>query len=235
VRRPYGNHPEDKMKLVLLGVSGAGKGTQAKNIIKRFNLGHISTGAILRDHIRQKTPIGLKIQKGIEAGQLVDDDLIIDIVKDVVKWPEFGNGYILDGFPRTLAQAIEFDGFERIDLAVYVKVDDAVVIERLTGRLECDNCAQMYHVKSFPPKKIGICDNCGNQLVQREDDKAETVKERLRIFHELTDPVIDYYRNLGVLFTVSGEGDANVITNSIMEKLDALSEAEAKTKTQKEA
>ena len=210
------------MKLVLLGVSGAGKGTQAKNIIKRYNLGHISTGAILRDHIRQETPIGLKIKDGMDAGQLVDDELIISIVKEVVAQPELENGYILDGFPRTLEQAKEFDKFERIDLAVYVKVDDKIVIDRLTGRLECDSCAQMYHVKSFPPKTEGICDHCGHKLVQREDDKAETVKERLRIFHELTDPVIDYYSQLGVLFTVSGEGDADVVTNAIVEKIDSL-------------
>jgi len=214
------------MKLVLLGVSGAGKGTQAKNIIKRYHLGHVSTGAILRDHIRQQSPIGLKIKDGIDAGQLVDDKLIIDIVKEIVDKPEFKNGYILDGFPRTLAQAREFNSFERIDLAVYVQVADKIVIERLTGRLECDHCAQMYHIKSFPSKVEGVCDHCGHRLVQREDDKAETVKERLRIFHELTDPVIDYYRQLGVLFTVSGEGDADVITNEIIAKLDVLAEAE---------
>jgi len=210
------------MKLVLLGVSGAGKGTQAKNIIKRYNLKHISTGAILREHIRQKSSIGLKIQDGMDAGQLVDDELIISIVKEVVSKTELENGYILDGFPRTLEQAKEFDSFERIDLAVYVKVDDKIVIDRLTGRLECDHCAQMYHVKSFPPKVVGVCDHCSHKLVQREDDKAETVKERLRIFHELTDSVIDYYSQLGVLFTVSGEGDANIVTNAIIEKIDSL-------------
>jgi len=210
------------MKLVLLGVSGAGKGTQAKNIIKRYNLEHISTGAILREHIRQKTPIGLKIRDGMDAGQLVDDDLIISIVKEIVAQPELKNGYILDGFPRTLEQAQEFNNFERIDLAVYVKVDDKIVIDRLTGRLECDTCAQMYHVKSFPPKVEGVCDHCGHKLVQREDDKAETVKERLRIFHELTDPVIDYYKQLGTLFTVSGEGDADIVTSAIIEQLDSL-------------
>ena len=215
------------MKLVLLGVSGAGKGTQAKNIIKRYHLGHISTGAILRKHIREETPIGLKIQDVMDAGRLVEDDLIIDIVKNVVRQPEYVNGYVLDGFPRTFAQAQEFEKFESIDLAVYVQVDDKIVIERLTGRLECDHCAQMYHIKSFPPKTAGICDHCANKLVQREDDKAETVKERLKIFHELTDPVINYYSKLGVLFTVSGEGDANVVTEAITEKLDSLIQAKA--------
>lgn len=210
------------MKLVLLGVSGAGKGTQSKNIIKRYQLGHISTGDILRKHIRDKTAIGLKIQDGMDAGQLVDDALMISIVKDVVMQPEFENGYILDGFPRTLAQAQAFDEFKRIDLAIYVQVDDKVVIERLTGRWVCDCCTQMYHIKSFPPKVEGICDHCGCKLVQREDDKAETVKDRLKIFHELTGPVIRYYKELGVLFTVSGEGCADTITNTIIEKLDTL-------------
>jgi len=219
------------MKLVLLGVSGAGKGTQSKNIIKRYNLGHISTGDILRGHIREETPVGIKIQDVINAGNLVDDELIIDIVKDVVKRPEFKNGYILDGFPRTLAQAIEFDKYEQIDLAIYVQVADEVVMERLTGRWVCDQCTQMYHIKSFPPKVMGTCDHCSAKLVQREDDKAETVTDRLKIFHELTDPVIDYYRKMGVLFTVSGEGDADIVTNIIIEKLDSL----AQTKARKEA
>jgi len=210
------------MKLVLLGVSGAGKGTQAKNMIKRYNLGHISTGDILRKHIREGTAIGLNIQDGMDAGQLVDDTLMISIVKDVVTRVEFENGYILDGFPRTLAQAQTFDEFERIDLAIYVQVDDRIVIERLTGRWVCDCCTQMYHIKSFPPKVSGVCDYCGCTLIQREDDKAETVKDRLRIFHELTGPVISYYRELGVLFTVSGEGSADTITNTIIQKLDTL-------------
>jgi len=210
------------MKLVLLGVSGAGKGTQSKNIIKRYHLGHISTGDILRKHIRENTSIGLKIKDGMDAGQLVDDTLILDIVKGMVKHPEFKNGYILDGFPRTLVQAKKFDEAERIDLAIYVQVDDKVVIERLTGRWVCDRCTQMYHIKSFPPKTEGICDHCGAVLVQREDDKAETVKDRLKIFHELTEPIIDYYRELGLLFSVSGVGDLDQITSNITKKLDTL-------------
>ena len=210
------------MKLVLLGVSGAGKGTQSKNIVKRYNLGHISTGDILRGIVREGSPGGLKIQEVIDAGNLVDDELIIDIVKKVVKQPELENGYILDGFPRTLAQAIEFDKYEKIDLAIYVEVADEVVMERLTGRWVCDKCTQMYHVSSFPPKVTGVCDVCGSHLVQRADDTAETVADRLKIFHKLAGPVIDYYKEQGVLFSVSGEGDANVVTNTIMEKLDSL-------------
>jgi len=210
------------MKLVLLGVSGAGKGTQSKNIIKRYKLGHISTGDILRKHIKEQTEVGLSIKDGMDAGRLVDDALILDIVKKTVKLPELERGYILDGFPRTLVQAVEFDDFVRIDLAIYVAVDDKIVIERLSGRWVCDNCGQMYHIKSFPPKEKGLCDSCNSALIQREDDKAETVKDRLKIFHQLTDPVIAYYKSLGVLFTVQGAGDADGITKEIIKKLDTL-------------
>jgi adenylate kinase len=210
------------MKLVLLGVSGAGKGTQSKNIIKRYNLSHISTGDILRKHMKDGTDVGFQIEDGMDAGLLVDDSLILDIVKETVRRPEFGDGYILDGFPRTLVQAERFDEFERIDLAIYVQVDDRVVIERLTGRWVCDNCTQMYHAANFPPKTKGVCDHCATVLIQREDDKAETVKDRLKVFHSLTGPVIDYYKALGVLLTVSGEGDAMDITNAITKKLDEV-------------
>lgn len=210
------------MKLVLLGVSGAGKGTQAKNIVKRYNIEHISTGDILREHIKNKTPIGRKIQDTIDSGNLVRDDLVIEIVKDKMARPECKNGYILDGFPRTLTQAKELLAFADIDMAVYVMVDDQVVINRLTGRWICPHCTQMYHINNFPPKTEGICDNCGTKLIQREDDKAETVKDRLKVFHELTEPIIDYYKDLGLLFEVSGMGDINEITNAILNKLDSL-------------
>ena len=214
------------MKLVLLGVSGAGKGTQSKNIIKRYDLGHISTGDILRKHIREKTSIGLEIKDSMDAGRLVSDGLMLSIVKDVIKLPEFERGYVLDGFPRTLVQAERFNELQTIDLAIYVQVDDKIVIERLTGRWVCDSCSQMYHIKSFPPKREGACDHCGAALVQREDDKAETVRDRLEIFHELTEPIIDYYKGLDVLFCVSGAGDADCVTKTITEKLDTLIKGE---------
>ena len=210
------------MKLVLLGVSGAGKGTQAKNIVKRYNIEHISTGDILREHIKNQTPIGEKIQHIIDSGNLVDDELVIEIVKEKLSRPECKNGYILDGFPRTLKQAIALSEFEDIDKAIYVMVDDRVVIERLTGRWICPDCAEMYHIKNLPPINAGICDKCGSPLVQREDDKAETVKERLRIFHELTEPIIDYYMEQHKLFAIPGHGNIDIITNSILHTLDDL-------------
>jgi len=210
------------MKLVLLGVSGAGKGTQAKNIVKRYNIEHISTGDILREHIKNKTPIGEEIQNIIDSGNLVNDELVIEIVKEKLKKPECKNGYILDGFPRTLKQAIALAEFEDIDKAIYVMVDDRVVIERLTGRWICPNCAQMYHIINLPPKNPEVCDKCSSGLVQREDDKAETVKERLRIFHELTEPIIDYYMEQHKLFAIPGHGNIDIITNSILHTLDTL-------------
>lgn len=210
------------MKLVLLGVSGAGKGTQAKNIEKRYHLEHISTGDILREHIKNKTPIGKKIQDTIDSGNLVCDGLVIDIVREKISSPECAKGYILDGFPRTIKQAQELSKFENIDMAVYVMVDDQVVIERLTGRWICPNCTQMYHIKNLPPKNHGLCDKCNTALIQREDDKAETVKDRLRIFHELTEPIIDYYGKQNKLLVVSGEGDINEITNTILKELEAF-------------
>jgi len=210
------------MKLVLLGVSGAGKGTQAKNIVKRYNIEHISTGDILRDHIKHKTPIGEEIQHIIDSGNLVSDELVIEIVKEKIAKPECKNGYILDGFPRTLNQAIALSEFEDIDKAVYVMVDDRVVIERLTGRWICSNCTEMYHINNLPPKTEGICDKCGSPLVQREDDKAETVRERLSIFHELTEPIIDYYMEQNKLFAIPGHGNINIITKAILNTLDTL-------------
>ena len=210
------------MKLVLLGVSGAGKGTQAKNIVKRYNIEHISTGDILREHIKNKTPIGEEIQHIIDSGNLVSDELAIEIVKEKIAKPECQNGYILDGFPRTLKQAKALSEFEDIDKAIYVMVDDRVVIERLTGRWICSNCAEMYHISYLPPKAEGICDKCSSPLVQREDDKAETVKERLHIFHELTEPIIDYYMEQHKLFAIPGHGNIDIITNSILHTLDAL-------------
>lgn len=213
------------MKLVLLGISGAGKGTQAKILAGQYNLKHISTGDILRDHMERKTPIGLEIQHIMDTGNLVSDELIISIVKDIISSPQCEDGYILDGFPRTLEQAKALSKIDDIDKAIYIKVEDEVIIERLTGRLVCPNCGQMYHKINFPPKKPNICDICGSPLVQREDDKAETVKKRVKVFHDLTEPIIGYYREIGKLIEVNGKGDVNEINNEINEALKKISKA----------
>lgn len=207
------------MKLVLLGVSGAGKGTQAKRLYKHFDIAHISTGDILREHMAKKTPIGIEIQEIMDSGKLVSDDLVSNIVKEKLQTPECKNGYILDGFPRTLRQAEALSEFAEIDKAVYIKLSDEEVIERLTGRVVCGDCGQMYHLKNLLPKVSGICDVCGNKLIQREDDKAETVLERLHVFHELTEPIIQYYKKQNLLLEVEGDGDRDEITKNILENL----------------
>ncbi|MBE6012229.1 adenylate kinase [Anaeropeptidivorans aminofermentans] len=214
------------MKIVLLGVSGAGKGTQSKRLAKHYNIEHISTGDILRDHMARKTEIGVEIQHIMDTGRLVSDELVIEIVKEKLKGPECTRGYILDGFPRTIFQAEALSGFAEIDKAVYVKLSDDSVIERLTGRRVCPKCGQMYHIKNFPPKVADICDVCGTGLVQREDDKAETVMERLRVFHELTEPIIDFYSKRNLLLEVSGEGAIDEITESIIEGFQKTSNSQ---------
>ena len=204
------------MNLVLLGVSGAGKGTQAKKLSKHYEIPHISTGDILREHMRDETELGVAIQNIMDTGNLVADDIMIELVEERIKQDDCKNGYILDGFPRTLYQAKALENFADIDKAIYVKVDDKVVIERLTGRVVCPKCSAMYHIKKFPPKTMGICDVCNTNLVQREDDKAETVLDRLNIFHELTEPIIDFYAQKSKLFTVDGTADVCEIKDSII-------------------
>ncbi|MCL2592096.1 MAG: adenylate kinase [Defluviitaleaceae bacterium] len=207
------------MKLILLGVSGAGKGTQAKKLSKYYEIPHISTGDIFREHMRDKTEIGLAIHDIMDKGGLVEDELTIKLVKERIKQDDCKNGYILDGFPRTLYQAESLEDFAIIDKAIYVKVDDKVVIERLTGRLVCPKCSAMYHVKNFPPKVSGKCDVCDTSLVQREDDKAETVSDRLDIFHKLTSPIINFYEEKDKLFTVDGTKDVFATKELIVEIL----------------
>ncbi|MDR2898734.1 MAG: adenylate kinase, partial [Clostridiales bacterium] len=186
------------MKLVLLGTIGAGKGTQAKNLSKHYNIPHISTGDMLREQIHLKTELGSTVQRIIDAGNLIDDDLMLEILKKKLNQPEYKNGYILDGFPRTLKQAEMLTCFTDIDRVIFIKVDDHDVVERLTGRRVCSECGEVYHVITNPPTKEDICDVCGAKITQRADDKPETVRDRLKIFHRQTEPLINYYSNLGL-------------------------------------
>ena len=197
------------MKIIMLGAPGAGKGTQAKKIAEKYQIPHISTGDIFRANIKNGTELGNKAKTYMEQGLLVPDELVCDLVVDRVKQDDCANGYVLDGFPRTIPQAESLDGAlkamgQKVDYAVNVEVPDENIIRRMGGRRACLACGATYHVEIIPPKKEGICDVCGAELVLRDDDKPETVKKRLDVYHEQTQPLIDYYTKAGVLVEVDG-------------------------------
>ena len=193
----------------MLGAPGAGKGTQAKKIAEKYHIPHISTGDIFRANIKNGTELGNKAKTYMEQGLLVPDELVCDLVVDRVKQDDCANGYVLDGFPRTIPQAESLDAAlkamgQAVDYAVNVEVPDENIIHRMGGRRACLACGATYHVENIPPKKEGICDVCGANLVLRDDDKPETVKKRLDVYHEQTQPLIDYYTKAGVLVEVDG-------------------------------
>ncbi len=197
------------MKIIMLGAPGAGKGTQAKKIAEKYQIPHISTGDIFRANIKNGTELGNKAKTYMEQGLLVPDELVCDLVVDRVKQDDCANGYVLDGFPRTIPQAESLDAAlkamgQAVDYAVNVEVPDENIIHRMGGRRACLACGATYHVENIPPKKEGICDVCGANLVLRDDDKPETVKKRLDVYHEQTQPLIDYYTKAGVLVEVDG-------------------------------
>jgi adenylate kinase len=191
------------MKLILLGAPGAGKGTQAEIISKKLSIPTISTGNILRAAVKNGTPIGLKAKSYMDAGALVPDDVIIGIMKERFQEPDCKSGYILDGMPRTIpqAQALSDAGVE-IDVALEIYAPDERIIERMSGRRTCSVCGAVYHVKTNPPKKENVCDSCGGALTSRRDDEPETVMNRLKVYHQETEPLIDFYRSRGKLKTV---------------------------------
>ena len=212
------------MNLMLFGAPGAGKGTQAKFLIEKYNIPQISTGDILRAAIVDKTDMGMEAKKFMDAGQLVPDSTIIGIIKDRLAESDCKDGFILDGFPRTIPQAEALDYAlnnqnEKIDYAINVDVPDENIINRMGGRRACVGCGATYHVVNMPPKKEGICDHCGEKLVLREDDKPETVKKRLQVYHDQTKPLIEYYDKKGSLLTVDGTLDINVVFEKITKVL----------------
>ncbi|MCG8406425.1 MAG: adenylate kinase [Phycisphaerales bacterium] len=210
------------MNLVLLGPPGAGKGTQAVRISKAFGLVHLSSGDILRAERKAKTELGAKAQDYMDRGVLVPDDLILSMMMDHIGRPEAANGFLLDGFPRTLAQAEGLDARlaekdRKIETVINIEVDDAAVTRRLTGRSTCPKCGRIYHEEFSPPVKAGICDDCGEALTRRKDDSLEVVGQRLKTYHEETKPLIAYYQNGGLLKRVSGEGSVDDVTAAIQE------------------
>ena len=197
------------MKIIMLGAPGAGKGTQAKLIAEKYGVPHISTGDIFRANIKNGTELGKEAKEYMDKGLLVPDELTVRLLLDRVAQDDCKNGYVLDGFPRTIPQAEVLDKEliklgDSVDFAVDVDVPDENIIRRMSGRRACLNCGATYHIVNIPPKKEGICDVCGSELVLRDDDQPETVKNRLKVSHEQTQPLIEYYTGKGVLRTVDG-------------------------------
>lgn len=214
------------MRIVLLGAPGAGKGTQCKRIVARYGLFHLSSGDILRQQKAEGTELGNKAQDYMDAGELVPDQIIVEMMTEAMK-KAVPVGFILDGFPRTVTQAEELDealtkNHEDIDAILNLKIDDEIVAERMTGRRSCPKCGAVYHIKNLRPKVDGICDNDGARLIRRPDDGLEVVANRLKTYHEQTEPVVDYYRKNGTVYDVDANENADEVSALIFEKLDAL-------------
>lgn len=213
------------MKIIMLGAPGAGKGTQAKMIADQYNVPHISTGDIFRANIKNGTELGTEAKKYMDQGFLVPDELTVKILLDRVANVDCKNGYVLDGFPRTIPQAEVLDKAlcelgDKIDFAIDVDVPDENIINRMSGRRACLACGATYHIVHVPPKTERICDRCGSELVLRDDDKPETVKKRLKVYHEQTQPLIEFYTKKGVLKTVDGTIDMKDVFKEIVSILD---------------
>ena len=214
------------MKIIMLGAPGAGKGTQAKMLADKYKIPHVSTGDIFRANIKNGTELGTKAKVYMDQGMLVPDELTCDLVVDRIKQDDCKDGYILDGSPRTIPQAECLDKAldalnDKIDFAVNVEVPDENIIRRMSGRRACLSCGRTYHIVYNPPKEEGICDECKKELVLRDDDKPETVEKRLKVYHEQTQPLIDYYRNKGVLAEVDGTRDMQEVFTAITDVLEA--------------
>ena len=208
------------MKIIMLGAPGAGKGTQAKMIAEKYGIPHVSTGDIFRANIKNGTDLGKEAKKYMDQGLLVPDELTVKILLDRVAQPDCANGYVLDGFPRTIPQAEVLDKAlaelgEKIDYAINVDVPDENIVKRMSSRRACVTCGATYHIEHVPPKKEGVCDKCGAELILRDDDKPETVLNRLKVYHDQTQPLIDFYTAKGVLKTVDGTVDMKDVFNAI--------------------
>ena len=207
------------MKLILLGAPGAGKGTQAENISREYHIPQISTGNILRGEVKAGTELGLRVKDILAAGQLVPEEIVIEMVKKRLAEPDCANGYILDGFPRNIAQADALATFAQIDAVLVITVPDEKIVARMSGRRTCPTCGATFHVESNPPKKDGICDLCGAALTIRADDREEVVRDRLRVYHEQTEPLIAYYTERGLVRTVEGQDKLEDTTRLTMQAL----------------
>ena len=214
------------MKIIMLGAPGAGKGTQAKQIAGKYSIPHISTGDIFRANIKNGTDLGKKAKEYMDQGLLVPDELTCDLVMDRIQQDDCKNGFVLDGFPRTIPQAEALDAAltkigETMDYAIDVDVPDENIVSRMSGRRACLDCGATYHIVSLPPKTEGKCDHCGSDRVLRDDDKPETVQKRLSVYHEQTQPLIDYYKKQGILKSVDGTQPMEAVFTAITDILGA--------------
>ncbi len=213
------------MRIVLLGAPGAGKGTQCKNIVAEYGLQHLSSGDILRRNRSAGTELGKKAQSYMDAGDLVPDEIIIEMMSEAVRQAP-SQGFILDGFPRTVNQACELDeslvGDGAIDAVLNLKIDDSIVEARMTGRRSCPKCGAVYHVENMKPKTEGLCDHDGAELVQRPDDTPEVVANRLETYHRQTEPLVDYYRKNGAVFDIEADRDPDDVKACVFKKLQTL-------------
>ena len=215
------------MLIILLGPPGAGKGTQAESIVKNYGLAYVSTGDILRKAVKEETPLGCKARENMNQGQLVPDNLVVEIVRERLMEPDCFKGALLDGFPRTVDQAVFLDQAlpdigTKIDSVLLIEVEEDELIERLTGRRVCSDCGANYHLKFKPPKVRNVCDQCGGDLYQRDDDTLETVKERLDVYKKQTEPLIKFYQEKGLISEVNGNQDINGVYEQIKSILDNL-------------
>ena len=213
------------MKIIMLGAPGAGKGTQAKKIAEKYGIPHISTGDIFRANIKNGTELGKKAKTYMDQGLLVPDELVVDLVVDRVAQDDAKNGYVLDGFPRTIPQAEALDAAldkinDKVDYAIDVDVPDENIIDRMSGRRACVTCGGTYHIKYNPTKVENVCDACGGKLILRDDDQPETVKNRLKVYHDQTQPLIDYYTEKKILKSVDGTQDMSEVFNCIVDILE---------------
>ncbi|MBM4764920.1 adenylate kinase [Bacillus sp. B15-48] len=217
------------MNLVLMGLPGAGKGTQAEKMVAKYNIPHISTGDMFRAAIKDGTELGLKAKSFMDQGALVPDEVTIGIVRERLSKPDCEKGFLLDGFPRTVAQAEALENMlselgKKIDYVINIDVDSSILLERLTGRRICKECGATYHLEFNPPAKDGVCDRCGGELYQRADDNAETVQNRLEVNIQQTKPLLNFYEDRGSLRNINGQQDINVVFAVIEDLLRSLHE-----------
>lgn len=205
----------------MLGAPGAGKGTAASKIVEKFKLPHISTGDIFRENIKQGTRLGQQAKTYMDAGDLVPDALVVELVADRLSKDDCKSGFVLDGFPRTIAQAESLDKTLNnlkmsLDYAIDIEVDDEKIIKRMSGRRTCKGCGRIYHIVNMPSKVEGVCDDCGGELIIRADDNEDTVKNRLQVYHKTTEPLIEYYKDRGILYSFDGSGSPQEVLSAIM-------------------
>ncbi|MCI5697894.1 MAG: adenylate kinase [Porphyromonas somerae] len=212
------------LRTILLGPPGAGKGTQAVKIVEKYHIPHISTGDIFRENIKNGTDLGNRAKAYMDRGELVPDELVVEIATDRLTKADCKNGFLLDGFPRTIFQAEKLDEFlegrgEKLDKVINIDVEKSALVKRITGRRVCKQCGAGYHIENIPPKKEGVCDNCGGELIQREDDTEETVLNRIDVYNKQTRPLAEYYEKSGIIANIDGNKDLEDVLADIVKAL----------------